>query len=108
MFEKILNVFRIDDLRKKIVTTLILLFVYRIGFQIPIPGISLERVHDVQKIIEKQGAEAAGPFGGFFTMVSTLSAGGLLSIGIFKAKHPELADTLNLMVEGEESPKAGA
>jgi len=80
MFEKVLNVFRIDDLRKKIVTTLILLFVFRIGAQIPIPGISLQRVHEVLREFEKQGAESSGPFGGFFTMVGVLSAGGLLSI----------------------------
>ena len=83
MFEKILNIFKIDDLRKKIVTTLILLFVYRIGMQIPIPGISLQRVHEFLKQAEAQGAGAGGAFAGFFNMVSVLSAGGLLSIGIF-------------------------
>ena len=57
MFEKVLNVFRIDDLRKKIVTTLILLFVFRIGTQVPIPGISLQNVHNALKEFEKQGAE---------------------------------------------------
>jgi preprotein translocase subunit SecY len=83
VFEKILNVFRIDDLRKKIVTTLILLFVFRIGSQIPIPGVSLQRVQQVLAEFERQGAESNNPFGGFFTMVGVLSAGGLLQISIF-------------------------
>ena len=83
MFEKIVNVFRIDELRKKIVTTLILLFVFRIGTQVPIPGISLPSVHNWLAKLEEQGSEAGGSFGNFFSIVSTLSAGGLLQVGIF-------------------------
>ena len=83
MFEKIVNVFRIDELRKKIVTTLILLFVFRIGMQVPIPGISLQAVHRWLAEVEKQGSEAGGAFGNFFNIVGMLSAGGLLQIGVF-------------------------
>ena len=36
-----LNVFRIPELRKKIFITLALLFVYRIGFHIPLPGVNV-------------------------------------------------------------------
>jgi len=105
MFEKILNIFRIDDLRKKIVTTLVFLFVYRIGFQIPIPGISLERVQQVQKIIEEQGAGAGGAFGGFFSMVSVLSAGGLLSIGIFSLGiMPYISSSIIFSILGKVVP----
>lgn len=40
MFESIKNIFSIPDLRKRVIFTLILLAVYRIGAQIPNPGIS--------------------------------------------------------------------
>jgi preprotein translocase subunit SecY len=40
MFEKFANIFRIPDLRKRIIFTLALLAVYRIGGHIPIPGIN--------------------------------------------------------------------
>src|SRR5581483_3402117 len=40
MFEKFANIFRIPDLRKRIMFTLALLAVYRIGGHIPIPGIN--------------------------------------------------------------------
>ena len=83
MFEKALNVFRVDELRKKIVTTLILLFVYRIGYQIPIPGIPLEKVAEVFRSIQEKGEGAGGGFAGLIGMVNVLSAGGILSIGIF-------------------------
>ncbi|MFP4521081.1 MAG: preprotein translocase subunit SecY [Fibrobacterota bacterium] len=40
MIDKIKNIFAIPDLRKKILFTLFILFIYRIGAHIPIPGIN--------------------------------------------------------------------
>jgi preprotein translocase subunit SecY len=40
MFDKFANIFRIPDLRKRILFTLGLLAVYRVGGHIPIPGIN--------------------------------------------------------------------
>ncbi len=40
MFEKFANIFRIPDLRKRILFTLALLAVYRVGGHIPVPGIN--------------------------------------------------------------------
>src|ERR1700757_2837565 len=40
MFDKFLNIFRIPDLRKRILFTLGLLAVYRVGGHIPIPGVN--------------------------------------------------------------------
>ena len=42
MFEKIANIFRIPDLRKRVLFTLGLLAVYRIGAHIPTPGINAQ------------------------------------------------------------------
>ena len=42
MFEKLANVFRIPDLRKRIMFTLGLLAVYRLGGHIPTPGINAD------------------------------------------------------------------
>ncbi len=39
MFDKFLNIFRIEDLRKRVFFTLALLAVYRLGAHIPTPGI---------------------------------------------------------------------
>ncbi|WP_075484798.1 hypothetical protein [Candidatus Pelagibacter communis] len=39
MIDKFLNIFRIPDLRKKLIFTGLLLLVYRLGGKIPIPGI---------------------------------------------------------------------
>ena len=40
MLDSIRNIFSIPDLRKRVIFTLLLLAVYRIGAQIPSPGIS--------------------------------------------------------------------
>src|SRR6476661_5025538 len=42
MFDKFANIFRIPDLRKRIFFTFALLFVYRVGGHIPIPGVNSE------------------------------------------------------------------
>ena len=42
MFKAFANVFRIPDLRKKVLFTLMMLCIYRIGFYVPIPGVNQE------------------------------------------------------------------
>jgi len=52
MLEKLANVFRVPDLRKRILFTLALLAVYRVGGHIPTPGIdpaALARIFDAQR-----------------------------------------------------------
>jgi preprotein translocase subunit SecY len=44
MFEKLANIFRIPDLRKRILFTLAMLFVYRLGGHIPTPGVNADRL----------------------------------------------------------------
>ena len=46
MFKTIANAFKIKDLRKKIILTLVLLLVYRIGCYLPIPGFDVAQVRD--------------------------------------------------------------
>ena len=45
-FEAIANIFRIPDLRKRVLFTLGLLAVYRLGSHIPTPGININRWQD--------------------------------------------------------------
>src|SRR5246500_7075 len=44
MFDKLANIFRIPDLRKRILFTLGLLFVYRLGGHLPTPGIDTAKL----------------------------------------------------------------
>jgi preprotein translocase subunit SecY len=38
MLETLRNAWKIEDLRKKIIFTLIMLFIYRVGTYVPVPG----------------------------------------------------------------------
>ena len=44
MLEKLANIFRIPDLRKRVLFTLALLFVYRVGGHIPTPGVNADKL----------------------------------------------------------------
>ncbi len=56
MLQALLNVFRIPELRNKILFTLGLLAVYRIGFWIPIPGVNeSEMVKEFNRTTQGQG-----------------------------------------------------
>jgi len=42
MFEKLANIFRIPDLRKRVLFTLLILAIYRLGSHIPTPGVNTQ------------------------------------------------------------------
>ncbi len=44
MLEKLANIFRVPDLRKRILFTLAMLAVYRLGGHIPTPGINADKL----------------------------------------------------------------
>jgi preprotein translocase subunit SecY len=57
MLEKFLNIFRIPDLRKRVLFTLGILAVYRLGAFIPTPGVN---VHQLQNLFNSQSGSALG------------------------------------------------
>jgi preprotein translocase subunit SecY len=73
MFEKLANVFRIPDLRKRILFTLAMLAVYRLGGHIPTPGINADKLS--QFFAQNQGT--------FLGFVDLFSGGQLRRLTIF-------------------------
>ncbi len=57
MLEKFLNIFRIPDLRKRVLFTLGILAVYRLGAWIPTPGVNY---HQLELLFNSQGGSALG------------------------------------------------
>lgn len=76
MFEKIRVVFTIPDLRRKILLTLGLLGIYRIGWQIPIPGIDTAKMSAVFQ-------QQAGGFRDLLEQMTIFSASQLDQATIF-------------------------
>jgi preprotein translocase subunit SecY len=73
MFEKLANIFRIPDLRKRILFTLGLLFVYRLGGHIPTPGVNADKL--AQFFEQNRGS--------FLGFVDLFSGGQLRRLTIF-------------------------
>jgi len=73
MVEKLANIFRIPDLRKRILFTLAMLAVYRLGNHIATPGINADKL---QQFFEQQR-------GSFLGLVDMFSGGNLRRLTIF-------------------------
>ena len=56
MFKTLINVFRIPELRNKMLFTLFMLMIYRIGYHIPIPGVDQANFAALQAK-QQQGAQ---------------------------------------------------
>ncbi len=75
MFSRIANMFRVPDLRNKILFTLFVLALYRLGSFIPAPGIDTLAVKALRDESEQQG--------GILAYVQLFSGGGLTTFAIF-------------------------
>ena len=54
MFGTVVNIFKIRDLRNKILFTVALIMIYRIGFHIPVPGFDQQKI--AQMAADRGGA----------------------------------------------------
>ena len=67
------NAFKIPDLRKKMLFTLLIIAVYRLGSHIPTPGIDIEAAQRF----------ASGAQEGVFAFINLFSGGALTQMAIF-------------------------
>jgi preprotein translocase subunit SecY len=79
MLKAIANIFKIPELRNKVMFTIAMLAVYRIGFWIPIPGINQSRLAEFFTAQQQQGSGA----GRLAEFVSIFSGGSLGQSTIF-------------------------
>jgi preprotein translocase subunit SecY len=75
MFQSLANLFRIAELRTRILITLGMLAVYRIGWNIPLPGID-------PKKIEELSAKTSGE-AGLIDFLNVISGGGIQRASLF-------------------------
>ena len=95
MLGTIFNIFRIRDLRNKIVFTVALLVIYRVGFHIPVPGFDQSKVLDAATQSDTPLGRAA-EYMQMFTG-GTLSKSSLFGLGIM----PYITASIILMLLGE-------
>jgi preprotein translocase subunit SecY len=68
-----INAFKVPDLRKKILFTLLIIAIYRFGAHVPTPGIDVERAQQFA-----QGAQS-----GVFAFINLFSGGALTQLAVF-------------------------
>ncbi len=77
MLSAYIHAFRTPDLRRKILFTLAILAVFRIGSVIPAPNVNLQNINQCR--IEATTGDAAG----IYSMINLFSGGALLQLAIF-------------------------
>jgi len=79
MLQAFLNIFRIPDLRNRVLFTLGMLFIYRIGFWIPLPGVDEQRIAEAAVT----ASQDASGWGRLLQYASIFSGGSLSQSTIF-------------------------
>src|SRR5918911_5380436 len=74
MFGSLKNMFKVPDLRNKIVFTLLVIAIYRLGSNITVPGIDFAAVQDLQRQAER---------GGVLGFLNLFSGGALTQMAVF-------------------------
>ena len=100
MLGTFVNIFKIPDLRNKILFTLALLCIYRIGFFIPVPGFDSEKIQQVAG--QRDDESPLGRAADYLQMFTggTLSRSSLFGLGIM----PYISASIILMLLGEVIP----
>jgi preprotein translocase subunit SecY len=100
MLGTFVNIFKVPDLRNKILFTLALLCIYRIGFHIPVPGFDSGKIQAVAE--DRQEDSPIGRAADYLQMFTggTLSNSSLFGLGIM----PYISASIILMLLGEVIP----
>jgi preprotein translocase subunit SecY len=100
MFSAAVNIFKIPDLRNKVLFTIALLIIYRVGFHISLPGIDQQRM-----IGASQQRDQGSPVGRALEHLQMLSGGSLSQSSLFGLGiMPYITASIILMLLGEVWP----
>ena len=102
LFKTIANVFRIEELRNKILFTLGMLAVYRIGFWIPVPGVDQSALAEAFRVQAASG-NAAGKIAQYVSMFSGGSFGQSTVFGL--GIMPYITASIIFQLFGSVSPQ---
>lgn len=76
LLKNFINIFKIPELRRKVLCTLAILVVYRFGNHIPVIGIDIDKLHQLM-------AQTTSVLGGLFAYIDLFSGGSLRQCTIF-------------------------
>ena len=97
MLSRVLNVFRVADLRMKILFTLSMIALYRLGSFIPAPGVDIEAVQTLRDSANR---------GGILSYMQLFSGGALTQFAIFALGiMPYITSSIIMQILGVVIPK---
>ncbi len=97
MLQRVLNIFKVADLRGKILFTLMIIGIYRLGAFVPAPGVDIEAV----QLLRDQANE-----GGILGFVQLFSGGALTQLSIFALGIiPYITASIIMQILGVVIPK---
>ena len=100
MLKTVINIFRVQDLRNKILFTLALLMIYRLGFHIPVPGFDQAKMIQLAK---QRPSES--PLGRAAEYMQLFTGGRLDDSSVFGLGiMPYITASIILMLLGEVVP----
>src|SRR5438128_5369373 len=84
MFTTLANIFRIPELRNKVLFTLFMLMIYRIGFHVPIPGVDQSAFEEIAKRQAEGTPDAVGRVTAYLSIFSggSLSQSTIFGLGV--------------------------
>ncbi|MGE0881361.1 MAG: preprotein translocase subunit SecY [Acidimicrobiia bacterium] len=97
MLSSLKNIFKVEDLRNKVLFTLMVIVLYRIGAHIPVPGVDFEAIRSL-----KQSAQQ----GGTIAFLNLFSGGALTQFAIFALGiMPYITASIIIQILGVVIPK---
>ena len=78
MFAPVINIFKIPELRKKVLFTLLMLAIYRVGFHVPVPGVNQDAMAKTMS-----GSDSSTPFGRVADYLQIFTGGSLRQSSLF-------------------------
>src|ERR1700712_5984242 len=79
MFKTFMNIFRVPELRNKVLFTLMMLAIYRVGYHVPIPGVNQQAFEDLMKKQRAAGQSGEQTTAAQLAAYVSLFSGGNLS-----------------------------
>ena len=97
MLSRVLNMFRVADLRGKIIFTLFIIAIYRLGAFVPAPGVDVEAV----QLLRDQANQ-----GGILGFMQLFSGGALTQFAVFALGiMPYITSSIIMQILGVVIPK---
>src|SRR3954453_12617310 len=83
MFQTLSNIFRVPELRNKVLFTLLMLAIYRIGYHVPLPGVDQQAFIDLAEK-QSQDSSAASRLASYVALFSggNLSQSTIFGLGV--------------------------